>query len=179
MRASHALQDRAGGADVERHRLARHVRVLVQSGSLGGKHLALVVELLPVQERANNLNTLSHNRGRTDALAFLAFAGVLHEDFRRTQSQQKASLSRGFLHHARLHRDLDRVAGVGRDNSPSHSDLLGFARDNGRDGGAGAGFHGMFSPPRIGLCQPEGIKPRLVASLGHPNRLVQRLHAEL
>jgi hypothetical protein len=37
----------------------------------------------------------------------------------------------------------------------------------------------MFTPPGIGLCQPEDIEPGLLASFRHAHGLVQGFHAEL
>ena len=56
-----------------------------------------------------------------------AFADFLHEDLRRAEAEQEA-IAGDILHDARFHRDLHRMARVGRDDAPADLNASGLAR---------------------------------------------------
>ena len=85
----------------------------------------------------------------------------------------------GLLHDAGVHRDLDRVAGVGRDDPPADRQLLGVAGHQGRDDRRGARLHPVLAPPRVGLGEPDRVEAAAVERPRRLEHLAERLHREL
>jgi len=116
---------------------------------------------------------------RSDVPALLAFANFLHKDLRCAETEKKASLTGSFLEDARLHGNLHRMTGVGRNDAPGDDDSFCFARNDGRRGGGGTRLHRVLAPPGVSLCQPEDVEAGSVTRLRHMHGLVERLHTQL
>src|SRR5208282_6443559 len=153
------------------------MRIAPERRNVGGEDLSLIFELVALEYTADDLDAFAHYRGRADFLAF-ALADFFHEDLRRAEAEKKA-VAGEILHYTRLHRNLHRVTGVRRNDSPAELNALGLAGDYGKNRGGGACFERMFAPPGIGFRDPEGVEARVLARLGHGRGFVDGLHAEL
>src|SRR5260370_553555 len=124
-----------------------------------------------------SLPTITQPRITLDA-PFLSFADFFPKELRRAEPEEEA-ITRDGLHGARFHLDLDGMARVGRNNSPTQLNTLGLAGDDGENCSRRAGLEGMFTPPRIGFSDPEGVETRALAGLSHSHGFGDGLHAGL
>ena len=85
----------------------------------------------------------------------------------------------GLLHEARVHRDLHRMARVGRDDPPADGQPLRLAGDHAGEHGRGLGLHAVLAPPRVGLGEPDRVEAGLVHDARRLEHLLQRLHRQL
>src|SRR5208282_3278795 len=153
------------------------MRVGLQRWNAGSKHLALIVKLIALEHAADDLDALAHHSRGPNFFAF-PFADFFHEDLRRAKAQQE-TVTREILHDARLHRNLDRMPRVWRNNSPTKLNAPSLARNDGENYGRRARFEGMFAPPGIGFGDPDRVQPRFPAGLGDGRGFADGFHPKL
>jgi hypothetical protein len=102
----------------------------------------------------------------------------LHENLGRAEPKQEAIL-RQILHHSRLHRNLDWMSRVRRNDPPAKLNAFGLAGDNSKYRRRRPRLKRMLAPPGISLSYPKRVKPRILTGLGHGDGFVRGLHAEL
>jgi hypothetical protein len=169
------LHLRRGRGDVDRRDVARRVRVGAQTRNGRTPRLALVLERLAAEDAAHDRHRVPHRPERLRRLR----ADVVQEDLRRPEAEEEAARACGLLHHSCIHRNLHRVTGERRDDSPPDRETLRLLRHERGHDRRRARLHAVLAPPGVRLGEPDRVHPGLVHDARRLEHLVEWLHGEL
>ena len=173
--ACERLHLRRRRGDVQRRNVPRRLGRILQRRNGRAEGLALVLERSAREHAADDLDGLAHRAERALAVQ----SRVVEEDLRGAEAEQEPPRSRGLLHDARVHRDLNRVARERRDDPPADGQALRLLRDQAGDDGGRARLHPVLAPPRVCLSEPDRVHSGAIHDARRLEHLLERLHGQL